>query len=567
MLYCAQITVTYGRLHLLRYMQRSNRSTLQENAPVFLLLVISCLLTLLAFFAQQRMQRDTIATHATSDAKEFVGALRNGVTGYLHLKHDFGGFSAASNEVRLEDFDAYLKTIQAIEEHPGLSYLGFVPRVRRAEKDRFEARMQREHKGFADRGSGQDPDHIYPYLYAYPLDERSAAARGIDFAGIPERWSAMQKARDSGETIATGRHDYVAGLRTAPIIVVFTPVYDLAMPVATVEQRRSALRGFVFSIYHVRAMIESVFGKNFHSQFDLEIFDGPASSNNILYDGDERPHALLKERKFEIHHREQVTIGGRAWQLYFFPKQQYFARYESSLGMVILVGGLGSSAALAWALAVWLRRNRSRLSGEKQTLRFDEVFESHPSAVYLLDPQRRFVNANSRAVSEFMLSKEELIGKSIEQLIVPEKQALARGRFEEVLKGNSVTYNSAIFDGQGNRAGVGVFRYRPLQDGQRYVWARCRRRPAGGVRGADYGGGARDGPGCEAGRRRICAVAGRNFGSFGCGKRSEQAGQGDAAAVHCRRTGADGQHQYRCGVLRARHECRQCDPAGRWRDV
>lgn len=445
-------------------MRRSTRTTIRENLPVLLLLIISCAVTLLAFLAQQRTQRERIAIHARADATESVLALRNGVDAYLHLTKDFAGFIAASGPATLRDYDAYLATVDALTEHPGLRSIGYVPRVPRSAKDQFESRMRREAPGFAIHGPGADAGDIFPYLYALSRDGRSPPIRGLDFSGVPQRWTAMQQARDSGQTIATQQHNDLAGTRKEPIIGVFTPVYDLAMPSATVAERRAALRGFVFSTYHVPAMIDRALGNSFRSEFDLDILDGPTT----LYGNGKASGDAPDERAFGVAHRESMMVGGRQWDLFFFPRREYLARYESPMGEVILAGGLLSSLGMSWALAVWLRRNRHRLGRDKQTLRFDEVFESHPSAVYLLDTQRRFTNVNSRALKEFKMSKEELIGKSVEQMIVPEKQDLARAQFEQTLRGNSVTYNSAIVDGEGNLIQLSVIMI-PIKSGDKVM--------------------------------------------------------------------------------------------------
>lgn len=406
----------------------------------------------MAFFAQQRTERERIAIHAKADATESVLALQHGVDAYLHLTQGFSGFIAAAGPTNLKDYDTYLATVDALTDHPGLRYIGYIPRVPRGAREQFETRVQGELPGFVIKGQGSDPDYAFPYLYAVPRDKRSLGIRGLDFSGIPERWAAMQLARDSGQTIATKQHRYLTGSENAPIVIVFTPIYDRALPSNTVAERRLGLRGFVFSIYQVPAMIERSLGAAFRSEFDLDILDG----TTVLYKSGERSAGLPDVHAFGVVHRAAMMVGGRQWQLFFYPKQQYFARYESPMGNVILAGGLLSSLALAWAMAAWLRRNRARLGSSKQTLRFDEVFESHPSAVYLLDPQRRFLNANARALIELKMNKEELIGKSIEQLIIPAKQSLAREQFRQTLRGNSVTYDSAIIDGEGHEVQVSV---------------------------------------------------------------------------------------------------------------
>lgn len=156
-----------------------------------------------------------------------------------------------------------MRTADVLREHPGLSYIGYIERVRRGQPAPPEM-----------PANIADATYAYPYLYAYPLDARAQHAKGLDFSVIPERWSAMQQARDSGQSTATAKHTYLTGTAVVPVLLVFTPFYDPTLPTASVAERRIAQRGFVFSIYEIEEMIEPVMGSNFHTLFDLEIYDG-----------------------------------------------------------------------------------------------------------------------------------------------------------------------------------------------------------------------------------------------------------------------------------------------------
>ena len=435
---------------------KSVYSRLKDSAPILSVFLFLCLSTLAIFVAHQRIQRERIASHAEADARKFQWGLQNGVNAYLHISRELAGFVAASPAPTVRSFQAYLENMSGLKESPGTSYVGFIPRVPKAQMAAFEGQARRQQAPFTARGQGADPGYAYPYLYVFPSDQRSIAARGIDFASVPERWEAMQKARDSGQSIATRKHHYQTGAATTPIIVLFTPVYDLSRPIATVEQRRAALRGFVFSMYHIDTMVEQVMGSAFRDQFDLEIFDGAIRREDLVYDGDRRPHILEGDRDFEIYHRGLLAVGGREWQLFFYPKALYFQRFEGWVPGGILVAGLIISFALAALTRAWLRSHRAGVLADEQALRFDAVFEDHPSAVYLLDRQRRFINANAQAVREFKVSKQELLGQAITRFIVPEHQALSGARFEHALQGHSVSYHSAILDPEGGRSELSV---------------------------------------------------------------------------------------------------------------
>ena len=109
---------------------------------------------------------------------------------------------------------------------------------------------------------------------------------------------------------------------------------------------------------------------------------------------------------------------------------------------------------LRGALAGWTTRPRA--PRQSHDLQFDAVFGNHPFAVYALDPQRRFLHVNAQALKEFGFRSADLIGKPVEQLIVPEKRALAKASFDQALRGNSVSYLSTIIDGAGARVDLSV---------------------------------------------------------------------------------------------------------------
>lgn len=415
----------------------------RKFAPSVIVVLVCALLTLGAYSLQQRLMREQVALHAAADATQYARTLEQGIRSYVQLSRDLAGFIVASDHLTAKSFAAYMRSTDVGREHPGMRYIGYVPRIARAAQ-----------------ADGADRDHVYPYQYAYPEDTRAAAARGMDFSSIPERWAAMQQARDSGAPAVTAKHYYHRPIASdgvrVPIIAVFTPIYDLALPASTVDERRAALRGYVFSIYELDAMIERVMGPKFEELFDLEVYDGVPSQPNLLYDGDKRPHMVLRDADFPVAHRADLKVSDHTWQMIFFPKPSYERRYHTGHGTTIVFLGVLLTGAFGIGVPMAIRNLRSRSQDRADAHRFDEVFQNHPSAVYALDLQRRFINANTHALKEFALAKTDLLGKSVDELVVPEKRERARERFKEVLQGKTVSYDSALIDGSGARVEVCV---------------------------------------------------------------------------------------------------------------
>jgi diguanylate cyclase (GGDEF)-like protein/PAS domain S-box-containing protein len=429
----------------------------RKNWPVVVLFVSCVALAWGAWIASTRVTGQAVLDHAKKDAIDYQRTFRQGINAYVDFSRNLAGLFAANERVTRQAFGLYMQTTGGVEGHPGLSYIGYIPRVSVMDRNIFEASMLAEIPSYSLHGErGRDTDFIYPYLYSYPRDERSKRGEGLDSSGVPQRWTAMQQARDSGHSVATAKHAYLHDPTSSPIVIIFTPVYDLTRPVSTVEQRRIALKGFVFATFIVEEVVERIMGPAFRNLFDLEIYDEMVSHQSILYDGDKNRNVLIGLEALPIAHDEKIAVANRDWHLFFHPKPLYFDRYGSSSADLILVFGLIIAAALSFLMWKWLQLQRLRAARIEQGHRFEAIFENHPSAVYSLDLQRRFLNANAKALSEFKISKTSLVGMSVDRLIVPENIDRMKGFFEDVLRGNSISYDSAIINAVGMRIEMSV---------------------------------------------------------------------------------------------------------------
>ncbi|HEU4851025.1 MAG TPA: diguanylate cyclase [Telluria sp.] len=434
-----------------------------DYLPSFVLFAAGALLTAGAYWAEGQRSRAALLGQARNEATEFRRTLQEGVHSYLYLARDLAGFVTASETPRLSDFDAYMRSTRVLGDRPGITYLGYVPRVPRTRIGDFSRVIRSELPEFALRGDGVDPDYVYPQVYASPRTELTRKLTGLDLSTVPGRWEAMQAARDSGTSVATTRQRLFNEIGGEPVIVVFTPVYQLKLPIDSVEQRRAALRGFVFSVHRTRPLIESLMSERFRRMFDLEIFDGKPSLQNVVYDGDRQPHALGEGQHTEVY-SEPLEVAGRNWTLYIFSDPATLDSGLSRQGLLIVASGLGISGLLAIGLWSVLRRYRRASYRTAQAQRFAEVFEDFPAMVFMLDTQRRFTHLNAKGEAEMKWTRDALRGVHVDSLIVPEMQERARGRFAQVLQGDSVTYDSAIVDGAGDRVDLSVILL-PLRDG------------------------------------------------------------------------------------------------------
>jgi diguanylate cyclase (GGDEF)-like protein/PAS domain S-box-containing protein len=430
-------------------------ATWLRHWPMLSVFVLGLLVSAACFFVDQQQHQKRVIEHALQDALEYQRMLQEGGASYVHLNRDVAGFFTASNDVTSEQFQTYLKSVNALETHPGLGYIGYIPRVRTTNSADFETKVRKNFPSYRICCQPLEGDFIYPLLYSFPDSPRTRKLSGFNFSSFPMRWEAMELARDLGKSIASQKHAYLVDPEKRNLISIVTPIYASAEQLETIAQRRTALRGFITATFVIEDIIEHAMGSKFKELFDLEIYDRVVSHDQILYDGDNEPHALI-ESGYLVVHQSNIDFAGSKWKLFFYPKPAYLKKYENRYGWLILFSGVVISFGLAFLAAKWQRRRHARRLQQEHAQRFPAVFENHPAAVYSLDLQHRFINANAKAIEYFATSKENLIGLSIEQFVVPENREKSTERFREVLNGNAASYNSAIITGKGDRIEVSV---------------------------------------------------------------------------------------------------------------
>lgn len=169
-------------------------------------------------------------------------------------------FFAADRLVTSEEFAVITRQVQ---RWSGLQAVDWVPRV--AAQSRHASEGDTGPNGQADwqiteRTSnghlvpaGQRTEY-FPARYVEP-SAGNQAMHGYDFASDPSRRSTLERARDTGNATATALVRLTQTGR--PGLLLFAPVYSDAFDaaIATVEERREALRGFIVGVFDATTLL------------------------------------------------------------------------------------------------------------------------------------------------------------------------------------------------------------------------------------------------------------------------------------------------------------------------
>ena len=301
-----------------------NRSPARSLRPALVLgiLVLGILASLLA----GRVVRDNIEQNALRRFAAVCDAItlkvRERLTAYAVLLQGGQGLFAASDSVERDEWRRYVGTLQAEEIVPGFEGIGYAALIAPAGLADHIAAVRRE--GFA--GYTVKPasarDVYSSIIYLGPFAGRNLRAFGYDMFSEPVRRAAMEQARDTGRAALSGKVTLVQeGDGDAPQTgaLMYVPVYRNDFPRGTVEERRAALAGWVYSPYRMRDLMSGIvpdweiLGGEL---LDLHVYDGDRpESRHLLFDS--HPAGRPQPNPSFLHLRRTVEFNGRRWLLVF----------------------------------------------------------------------------------------------------------------------------------------------------------------------------------------------------------------------------------------------------------
>ena len=317
-------------------------------------------ISLAAFLFLRGRARDRERAAFNAEAGPIVANLRSGFELPLEVVGATAALFEASSHVTRAEFARFVKP--ALERHPGIRALEWIPIVPDAERGRYEAAAQADGLvGFVFRerdASGQmvpaaaRPEHLPIYFQepGHPL------VLGFDCASERERSASAERARTSGAAVASQRITLIDDAPSVASIAVFQPVFDRSVP-----RSPAAVRGFTCEVFRVRAIIDQALGDHLPAGMQLLVQD-PESlpARQVLF---ESSPGLAGRPPEELRYETELHYADRRWR--FVLSAPPGARPGAAgLAWLVLALGIGASALGGFGLSAV--RVIHRLRGQVQ---------------------------------------------------------------------------------------------------------------------------------------------------------------------------------------------------------
>jgi PAS domain S-box-containing protein len=286
-------------------------------------------------------------------------------------------FQASETEVSRQAWHAFATGLQLDRQLPGIQGIGFSLLI---PKEQLAAHVRQiRGEGFPDYDvKPVGPRDVYSsIIYLEPFSGRNLRAFGYDMLSEPRRRAAMEQARDT-DTVALSDRVVLVQESSTEIqagTLMFVPVYHRGMPTGTVEQRRAAIRGWVYSPFRMNDLMRGILVGSDLQQEDLptfEVFDGePPSAENLMYhhglpSGDDAEGPSCFSQKIP------VVFNGQEWTLVFTRKcspvlSGQYAGVWLALGMGIVITLLLTTTLRSLLTRDHAQRLAEELSAELRT--------------------------------------------------------------------------------------------------------------------------------------------------------------------------------------------------------
>jgi PAS domain S-box-containing protein len=394
---------------------------LQHQATAWVVLALSFLITALAWSISDSAIRAKAAERFQFQTQDIATAIERRLMTYATALRGGTGLFEATGAVTRDQWHRYVQALRLQENFPGIQGLGFTRMIAPEDLERHLADIRAE--GFPDyrvRPEGVR-ERYSSIIYLEPFDWRNQRAFGYDMYSESVRRQAMERARDSGEPAISGRVTLVqeTDQDVQYGFLMYIPIYRQGMPISTLDERRAALLGFVYSPFRAKDFMHGLLGAN-QDAIRLELYDGdtPATESFLFANVPEAAlSALRAPSKGGFDARVGLELFQHRWTLSVRAGAGYLSDAEKAQPLIVGLSGLVIDLFLFFIIESIGRQKRRaeqqsrRLSEQlaESELRYSALFESAKAVMIILDPETgAILDANPAAQRFYGYTQEPL---------------------------------------------------------------------------------------------------------------------------------------------------------------
>jgi PAS domain S-box-containing protein len=332
---------------------------------------------------------------------------------------------AINGEFRRDKFREYWKTRNFVQDFSGLRGFGFIQKVKPTELAQFVRSAKRDvAPDFSVKTLGDSADH-YVIKFIEPL-ESNRAALGLDISSEPVRRVGAEQAALSGEPALTGIVTLLQDGRMGPGLLYLVPLYKPGLDIATPQQRKAALKGFVYSPIVLSELLEATATVT-QGMTDFQLYEGTAAiPDKLIFDAElnrraETGASLLEAPREPLFERVRtLEVGAKTFKLRAYSTLAFETAVDQSGANLLLVSGGLISMLLAFS--VW-QLLTGRVNAEALAMRLSAdmrglavVAERTNNSVIIANESNQIVWVNDAFHRRASFMPDDVLGRTLGEL-------------------------------------------------------------------------------------------------------------------------------------------------------
>jgi signal transduction histidine kinase len=288
-------------------------------------------------------------------------------------------FFSASDSVERHEWKHFIEKSNITHELPGIQWVGYSKLFQKKQLPHHIQQIRKEgFKDYSVKPLGNRP--IYTsIIYLEPFNHKNLKAFGYDMFTDPVLREAMEISRDSDAVTLSGKVFFNQEIDETlqAVTFMYVPVYRNGMLTTTVDLRRNALKGWIYSPYRMNDLMQGILGRwglNLQNKIHLKIYENYIGAKSLLYDSQRNEKVGNSDANRQIVSLP-IAFYGKKWILDFAQSSEQRIFMEGKV-MFMLIGGTIISFLLFLLYASLLTtRDRAQQMAETLTaeLRQDEI--------------------------------------------------------------------------------------------------------------------------------------------------------------------------------------------------
>ncbi len=374
----------WGKLQFMEYIRKVFA---KEYFIVALILMVGVCLSIWLGIWQKQYYTEKSISDFKAAAKDRVDVISDAVDNNMAVIRSLISFYNASDYVDPDGFHIYCS--QLLKDNAFMQGVGFVAKVKDAERDAYEKQMAKTIPNFSIQDISADGkvsraeihEVYYPIQYVESREVSNRNFIGFNISSLPHRLETINKATETGDITATPKMNL---LQKVDGVAIFAPIYKGGV------QDKDKIFGFVSVGIPLDETISAAIKPLSPAGMHVIIHDETSGDPEPIYIFPSRlAHSSIDQVKLEYNDKHQfqyqgrVNFAGRIWRIDIIPARGYFQ--PTAFVSYFMPMWIGIAFTVLLALFLLGRINETRRITDKVNERTRQLAEAKRQTELILN--------------------------------------------------------------------------------------------------------------------------------------------------------------------------------------